>query len=308
MAESVSFYVTDDAPAPAPLEAVTVHVYSADGKDIIATGETDADGLAVILLDADQYWVRFWLSGYGFRSKMLVDVSETLPNKFDIRGRDLRLRAPSIDSSLCRISGTLVNILGAPVPGVTLGVSISGNRRIIDGRIIVGSDLSVQSDGNGAVSFDLLRLGLYDVRLPGVIETEEFEEQSIVRVLVPDASGVEVTELLWPDIRAVQWSVSELALDVDASDTVAVQVELTNGLLTPIDYGTEIATITKYVSISCEDENVAQFTFDSSTGVITITGRSAGTTQLVATRVPDCVKERFPETVDAFESLTITVT
>jgi hypothetical protein len=304
---SVTFVITDDAIPANELEGVVVRIFSEDGETFVTQGETDEDGELVLELeDATTYWVRFFKIGYQFKSKLTVDVdSGASSNTFDVEGTDLTILAPSTVPQLCRVGGYTRDAALAPKGGIRITFSLTGKPRVVAGQAIVVQDLIGVSDSDGWLEVELVRSGVYDVVVDGI-------DDSVYRVVVPDRTSCSLTELIWPYIAELVYSLdgeetTSVGLEVDEELAVVATVILSSGLETPyeLDDSTE-REAGNFVSLAVEDPDVVEAALDGNT--LTLAGKAAGTTTITAEVIGGVETNRLPEPTRYLATLTVTVT
>lgn len=303
---SVTLVVADDQIPANALEDVVVRVFSEDGLTFVTQGLTDADGELVLELDEATYWARFFKLGYQFESRLTVEVDAgASSNTFDVEAVDLTILPPSTVPSLCKASGYVRGPDLAPKAGIRLVFSLTGKPRIVAGQVMVVQDLITVSDEDGWVEVELVRGGVYDCVVDGM-------DDSVFRVVVPDRTSVALTELVWPYIASLTYSIDDVTVDevevaAGESTTVTATTQLSSGVTTPyeLDDGTTRSTAS-WIHLDIADPTVASFTL--SDDVLTITGIAAGTTEITAEVVPDIETERIPVPTRSLATLTVTVT
>jgi hypothetical protein len=307
MSVLVTFVVRDDLlpfSGATPLEGVVIRVYDSTGVTFVTEVMTDASGTVDTLLDdATTYWVRFFKIGYAFNSRLAIDVdSSASSNSFDVAGRDLAAHPGATDPNLCRVSGYVLNVVGAPVGGITMYFMRTEKPMIMGNSIIIPSKVYIRSDSDGYVEVELVRNGAYDFWVEG------FDDVTY-RVKVPDYTSADITDLVWPYVASIVFDPAAVTLAVDESYTTSPTITLSNRVTMPymLD-GQETVTIGKYYVVQLSDASVATLNVNALTGVFTIVGRAAGTTTITFTPLVGSVPERQPMPPTELQTLTITVT
>ncbi len=285
------------------LENVIVRVFSEDGETFVTQGTTDEDGQLILeLADLTTYWVRFFLEEYAFDPRLTIDVdSGASSNEFDVEGQYLAELAPSATNYLCRVQGTVLGAHGAPVSGVRFTFSLTGKPRVVGGRVMVISDVIVESDSDGWVEVELVRNGSYDCVVMGL-------EDTVYRVQVPDTDACRVTDLIWFYIAELSWDPDEVTLAAGDEEEVSPTVTLSSGTTTPFEMdGDDWFYARSFLDFAIADEGIATYEWNED-DTMTITGVAAGTTTITATVKEDAESKREPSPTRSLASLTITVT
>tara|TARA_Y100000034_G_scaffold127164_2_gene179564 strand:+ start:590 stop:1498 length:909 start_codon:yes stop_codon:yes gene_type:complete len=299
---AVTFYTYDgaDRTQDTALESVQVRVYSLDGETFVTLGTTDSDGEVVFdLTDDTTYWVRCFKTGFAFESKLSADVASD-DVSFSVEGANLRELPPSTADNLCRVSGYVVNVAGAPVGGISFYFMISDYIKIVGSTMVTATKLSVLSDSEGYVEVELIQGAVYEVMAEGWID-------ETIRVKVPESQSASITELLWPYPARVELSDTELSIAEGSSESVTYSVVLSSGVTTPFYYSdSEKISSGTYVGISTSDAAVASIG-GTEAGTVVITGESAGTATISFEAKSSSYRRRSPELSLSFDAITITV-
>lgn len=287
------------------LEGAIVRVYSEDGGTFITYGVTDSAGRVTLdLPDSTTYWVRFFQESYAFDSQLTVDAdSGASSNTFSVEGEYLLEYPPSANAYLCRASGYVRGADWAPRAGVRFTFMMTGRPRVVAGQVMVVSDVWVQSDPTGWVEVELVRGGSYDVLVT------DMDDELPLRVQVPDAGSVSLTELIWPYVASLEYDVTSLTMSVGDEQTVTPTVTLSSGVTTPYEmdnddwfYGRSL------LEFSSTDAEVAELRWAPDSDSFTVIAKAEGSTTLTAAVREDREAVRFPEPTRNLASLTITVT
>jgi hypothetical protein len=309
----VTLAVKDSAlPFGNPLAGVIVRFWSQDGTTFVTEGVTDAAGeLTLDLEDFTTYWVRFFLVGYSFASKLLIEVDSAESNVFDIIGRDLVEHPSSSVPELCRASGYVVGAHGAPIAGATFSFEATSLPTVVGGRAVVASKVIVRSDSQGYIEVELIRGGAYDAVVVG-------HEDKTVRLEVPDAPSVDMTDLVWPFTARVVFDPPG-PIHMGLADVVEVTPHaiLSSGVETPFmmdedpyqkDHRADKRRAVYYVTLKKDPDDVVSFRMDEMTDKITISALKAGTARIYAELREDVEAVRIPEPVRDFQELIVVVT
>lgn len=298
----VTFHVISDVD-DSDVEDVTVRVFSEAGDVFVTMGVTDSDGELVLDLDDDTYWVRFSKIGFAFQAlrTMVVDGDGT----YEVEAQDINTHPPSTDVNLCRVSGTIVNGAGAPAAGVTLYFMLTGEPRVVAGRVMLPSKIYATSDDDGYVEFDLVCNGIYESWAQGT-------EDVTYRTRVPDYPWVDLADLLWPYVSAVAFDTGAMALDVGEDGTTTPTITLSNRLTLPYTLDDSDSSsdddfdIEEVIEFASSNVDVATVSFDGAT--LTVTGVSAGTTTISASVIAGTINSRQPSPSVSFGTVDVTVT
>ena len=156
------------------------------------------------------------------------------------------------------------------------------------------------TDASGWFEQDLVRNGIYELVAAGM-------EDASSRVRIPDYPWVDLAHLLFPYVKTVEFSETDIDLEVAEEAETEMTVTLASRLVLPYDLdGTDRVYITDYLDVTIADTDVATMTMDED-GVITITGVAAGSTTITITE-KDVVAARQPAVAPSVETVTITVT
>jgi len=307
----VTFAIVDDATPAAALEGVSVRVYTADGTTFITVGTTDAAGeISLDLVDGTQYWVRFYLPGYAFPSKLLFLVdSAAVSNTWDIVGNDIVARPPAMDPNLCRATGQVITPAGQPVDGITFRFMMTEEARVVGGRVVIPNNTIIRSQHGGFVQVDLIRNNVYEVGLEGIPGLEP-NWYTIPRILVPDLAATSFVELLWPHVSDVTLSgvtatvASGSTLDVDVTSVL-----LSSGVSVPLelDCDEEIQR-SYYLTVVSGDPLIVGAAWNSDETAITLTGVAPGVTTVTVNENPLSRVPRQPALPETLATITVTVT
>lgn len=307
----VTFVVKDDQGTPQPVEGVQIRVF--DASDIFLTeGPTDASGeLKVVLVGAatpgTEYIIRLYKAGVtipaGTTQRILVldplGVDET--NIFEFTTHTPTVPV-STDSDLCLLSGYFVDASLHPIKSLTLqfipkegyppatisGMPFTSYPTVVRDRIIA-SEVMVQTDENGYVEVALPRGAVFDFIIHGA---ETPGPDPISEVLIPDAAGVAIHDVLFPYVKSVTYGLPDLTVAAGSAAEMSVAV-LSSGL-TDIEGQTELG---KFLAFTTGDDGVATVEVTGE-GKLLVTGIAAGATTLEADRVVGTYAPRRPAVSD----------
>jgi len=314
--ETVRIYTIDENDDP--LEGVLVRFY--DSVDAFVTQQysslVGADAYAEVGLDgADptpiDYTIRLSKTGVAFDgalgddSKTPQAISVYSPpgavpptsNGFTVRGQTFT-RPVATDPRLCRCSGFFRDGMGRPLANLDVHlISLCQNvdqspmsPLIVDGdAVLQGGAIVMRTDSNGYIQFDLYRTGAYGVLLQGF-------ETDLRRILVPDASSVNVVELLFPVVTSITFDPDPLTMSVDDVVDVDVTVLSTDGQELDIADGDVLFT--------SSDTSVATIQIVDSK--LRVVGVGAGVAEITAARADTSIVT-LPEEPTTYAPLSVTV-
>jgi hypothetical protein len=188
-------------------------------------------------------------------------------NWFKIPGQTFAMPT-SPDPRLCRASGFFRDGSGRPFANVELFFIAQFKPAIVDGRAVVGERVFLRTDEDGYAQIDLFRNGEYRATL------QSLEDYTRI-VHVPDRASVSIVDLLFPVVTHIDWDPTSVSVAEGATQDVILTV-------TSSDYWELAGTALDDVQYEMEDTEVA--IVDKLTDKLIITGLSAGTTSLIATR------------------------
>ena len=304
MTVPVNIYIQNSAAVPLPVPGILVHVYDADGINLISGSETNADGCAGFLLEGSdayggtEYQLRFYKIGLRIDSPqqiLVVEPAGSVTNDFDITCHDLREQPEAHDSRFCRLYTTLIDNAGQVVRGGRFSFRLTRNPVVLSGALMPVQDSEVYSDADGRVEIDLIRGGEYTVLLPG------YEGGEVANIVVPDAPAWELTTVVFPYPLL-------LTFDPETPITVAVGAYTTIDLSLCLSDGRVFhdAGVLPWVDVYASDDCVGlQY---RGGGKLRITGKSAGTCTLSARVRTSDVDARIPADTLTVTDVDITVT
>jgi hypothetical protein len=317
--ETVRVYSIDENSDP--LVGVLVQAY--DSLDVFVTQNTTvlvgAEAYCELMLDGSDapptdYTIRLSKTGVAFDG-LLGDDSKTPQaiqvysppsaapvtgtNNFEVQGQTFSIPA-AVDPRLCRASGFFVDLSGQPMPNVDLHFTpVCYNEdqpplypMIVDGLAVVSDKIFVRTDENGYLVIDLYREAELNVLVQGL-------EHSRRAVKVPDASSVNLIDLLFPVVTEIAFSPDPLSVASSSYTDVTLTIRSTDGqTLDPVN---------EDVIFTSEDEGVATIELIIETGKLRVMGIAAGSTTITAVR-SDTSIVTFPEEPVTYTPLAVTVT
>ncbi len=284
--ETVLITVQDDEVVPSPVDGVTVQVYDSTGTTLQTSGVTGAvnPGEVEFILNGDdppiEYQLRFSITGGSIVSPQAIEVytppanSPTGTNDFEITASLFTLPV-AVDPRLCRASGYVRGPNGVARKGVDIHWVPCFNPLVVDDIGVLGERVATRTDSTGYIQVDLYRDGYYQA-------TVESHESVQRLVLVPDRSSVNVNHLLFPIVVSAAFSpAGPFAVAVD--DTLVVTPTITASDFRVLD-----GAGTDDVIYSTDDSDIATVAVNSD-GTLTITGISAGSTNLTVARADQSI-------------------
>lgn len=275
-----------------PLVGVTVRAYDEDNTDLVTEGVTDAAGSVDLTLTPGTYYARF----YPLRPKSTVDspqrftVIDPGSNIFDVVGWQFK-HPTSPYSGFCLISGHFIDAHGQPLQNQLIRLIPKWDPASLgeqpEGEGPLGyfpKTQSVTTDANGYAEFLLPRnMGCILVVIAG------YEDWS-VEVGTPNTSWCDLIDFLFPQADELEWDpAGPVAVAVGDSEDVEPLLTLTSQVV--LDSSTDRQSV-EVVSFESSDTAVA--TISISSGILRITGVSAGTATITATVMEGVFSERLP--------------
>jgi len=291
-----------------PLVGLLVQVYNA--SDIFVTQNTTvlfgAEAYADFILDGANpgtpYTIRMVKTGVAFDGTLgsdsvspqaiaVYDPPGSAPitgtNYFQVQGQTFS-RPVATDPRLCRASGFFRDAAGRPRPNLDIKFIPKFDPLIVDGDAVMGYQIEGCTDSDGYYQVDLFREGEYEALV------EAFDDMPR-DILVPDASSVNLINLLFPVVASVSYSSDPIATTVDNYVDVTLTVLSSSGITLDIMDG-DVAFLSNDTSIATAEL--------LTTGVLRVMGIGVGTTTVSATRSDDSIVV-IPEVT--LDSLTVTV-
>lgn len=295
--ETVRVLLQTNEIVPQPVDGVGVRVYSAGGVTLLTEGTSgDADdGLVEFVLDGTaspgtEYVLRFYVIGGAIQNPQRIQVvSPADANDFEITVAQFTLPT-SPYPRLCRVSGYVLGPTGAPLPGVDMHFMRCSQPVSIDGALVLGERAAQRTNKSGWFEIDLVRGSSYHVTVDTLVHMRE--------ILVPDISGIRLSDLLFPVVRTVTltpsgpWTISE-------GDELEVTVEA-------------IVSDRRVLEGTGEDDITYEVADASIVGLsvysdrLVLTGQSPGSTTLTVTR-RDTSIQHVPYDGDTLAEISVTV-
>ncbi|MFW9801210.1 MAG: Ig-like domain-containing protein [Candidatus Thorarchaeota archaeon] len=289
--ETVQIFVVDQqTPTPAPIENVLVRIFNAAGDTFITQNYTDALGVADFTLDGNdppnEYQIRLSKTGIAFdgslgddsKSPQLIEIyspaasSPSGTNDFTVKGETF-IRPVATDPYLCRASGFFRSSDGQPYPNLDVIFTPRFKPAIVDGNSVMWGPINTRTDENGYLEIDLFRSGEYSVLLESLEDCPRL-------IVVPDASSINIVDLLFPVVAQVTFNPSSLAIIVGEEADVIPTVTASDQQVLE---GTALADVEYTIS----DNSVATLSIQNDK--LVITGASAGTAQVDVARLDESI-------------------
>ena len=291
----VNIVVVDSQPVPDPVENMTIRILLPDDITIVTEGVTGPAGELSLLLDDvnPSYLMRFYKLGYAVPQPQTFNMQAPYPMTLDVVAT-APTRSTATDPKMCRVTGTLVDPYGRPPRQRyvhTRPVRDPNSFQVVPQMLLVdGAD--IVSDEQGRVVFDLFRCSLYDIQVPGWIDTP-------LTIEVPDADSIDLVDLVFPTPTTAGLAdddpVPPLTVGVGDIETIHPTVLLSNGLwLSDNRMGYDTA----FLTARSDDESIVTVSRDSfSAGsALNLTGVATGVTDIIigVDRVHEYFAARVP--------------
>lgn len=271
--------VVRDKSRSTPIDAVVVRALSADGKEVLAQGETDGTGVAALLLPFGQYQLRFFKPRVYVKQPLMLELLEGDAAALTVHAAATPLDPPlPQDARACVAYGVFRWSTGLPAAGVELTITPEFPATWVDGSGVVPGRIRVVADKEGYVQVPLFRFGQYEVSVAGMSEYTR-------TVYVPDAPNININDLLFPVAEAVTFDpAGPFSLRVGEEKPVATTVLLSDGRQLPGTGG----------EVRWKSSDPSVLVVLSQTGGFLLRALSAGTVEVTAERTTDVV--RIPST------------
>lgn len=314
MAVPVNIVVKDASALPVAISGVTVNIYSPSSLDFIASAITDGSGVAGFLLPGDvdpgtPYEVRLYKPGIAFTGPVQISVTEPLEvgevgHAFDVVGADTMLIPLASTDRLCRLQGVFIGLDGKPRMGVQVRVSPAGEDgfetpKVLDSMGLINKPLTLVTDQNGRVSFELPRHGKYWVEFAG-------SQQEPWLITVPNACGANLldvihpfpVELIWDEVAAAG---NVVTLAVGETKTVPYEVMFS-------DFQIRSETMSKWLTFLNSDDTLIKLEVMDGIGALVITAIAAGSAEVIVDTKGRVPPVRLPDYVIQHVALSVTIT
>lgn len=293
--EPVDLFVSRDDASGTPVEGVVVQVYDAAGARLFSKAVTDGTGKASFLMPGDtEFSARFYKFGVSFAQPQQLHVITnpatpgSTPNVFDVLAY-IPQRPESPDVRLCRVSGVVRDVTGAPQGGLSVSFVNTFRPVHLDGALVMDGSHTVRSSADGHLCVDLIRCAEYTANI------ESFEGESR-HVRVPNLPSANIADVLFPVVARVNVVVPPLSLVADT--VVSPVVHDSAGAVLP---GTAHGDVHWYV----DDPTVASLVVNADT--LGFRGLRRGVTSLRAERKDSSIV-RIPDTPIQGMPVTLSVT
>jgi hypothetical protein len=194
--------------------------------------------------------------------------------------------SPVDGATLCRVSGTLTDVMGRSLSGWSLVLRYAYCPIATLGGVVLKERLTAKADADGVVQFDLVRGSVVRVEVPGLLFDLPSRD-----LTVPDAASVTLTGFLFPYPDTIDW-LDDTALEVAAGDIVSVPVSVT------LTDGSVVDLPSSRVTVESSDTGVV------SVSGLTITAEGSGAATLTITAFD--VDSLVPYTDNQGNTLTFT--
>ena len=153
-------------------------------NQLIHSGISDVNGVAVINLDADSYILRPYKTGYNFaETQITVTQNET----FQIQGTQV-IYTPAPDPQMCRIHIYTADFGLTPQAGIEIFVDPRKAQIAGDKIIVENNQFVIRTDDNGYAYFDAFRGARIFVHIPDAAIRQE--------IFVPDKASESLANLI----------------------------------------------------------------------------------------------------------------
>jgi len=299
------FISTDDVPSTF-LEDVLVQVYDSAGVILITSGTTDVNGMVEFLLEGaiayggQEYQLRLFKLGVSFQSPQYIQVVEPedpgTPNDFDLYGHLLEGVGEALDPRFCRLYTTLIHNDGTPISNGRVRLRLDRSPVALGpgSYMVVAKGKDIYADANGVVFADMIRGGIYSVRIDGF-------EDYIFTVHVPDRARHELSKCLF--VRPAQLSMSPAVINLAIEETEDVDISL---LLSDTREVSGIAALS-WITLTFDDSVAGVITYRWEGEGMRVTGAKPGTCTISAVVKSDATDEVLPEPELVVTEVAITV-
>lgn len=301
--------VKDDQAVPEVVEDFHIWVY--DSSDAFLTeGDTDSSGELDIPLEGDpdpgrEYIIRLrkseWTIPAGLTQviRVLDPVMSPATNTFDFEAHHALEIPESSDPDLCTLSGyiTDASLRAMPntmvrfvprlsIPAFPVGSYHPGQPAVVRRNMVLYA-ATVYSNDEGYVEVSLPRNGLYDIHIGGA----EHPTEVVSPIIVPDAAGVEIEDVIFPYVVSVVYGSDPITVGVGEVVSVSLTILLSNGVEV-----TDCADIGNLLEFSSNDVGVSAILVGD--GTLTVSGVASGTTTISVERTQLSHAVRLPDIAD----------
>ena len=298
---------TDDT-IPVAVPDVRVRVFTDVGV-FITELLTDASGEAEVVLDGapdpgQPYLIRLLKQGWVFPNGPNQSISVMDPlvvpntNTFDVVATTPTIPESS-NPEMCRLSGYLASVSGAPMKNLTLrftprfevpdarvsGFPFPGDPTVVD-RLQMFGEASVTTDADGYAEIELPRGAVFDVHHHGYVLPAI---TTYAQVYTPDRAGAKLEDVLFPYVAAVEFDVLDVTLTGEG-DTQEIVLTVLGSNDQLIEGKQSLDCLVEFLSLN---ESVATAEVNAD-GRLVITAVGTGTTVVVASRVEGTHAPRRP--------------
>lgn len=304
--ETVKVYAVDENSDP--LVGVLVQAYDDGGVFVTqnTTAIVGAEAYCELPLEGDDppnaYTIRLSKTGVAFdgllgtdsETPQSVDIYSppsaapvTGTNNFQVQGQTFT-RPAATDPRLCRASGFFKDLAGRPLVNMSIRFMNLNIPTIVDSDAVLGGSVSGQTDANGYFEVDLYRGGEYRANIESL-------DIHLRVVCLPDASSVNIVDLMFPTVATISYNPDPVSIAVGAYVDVELTITDTVGLTHAFEDGDIIVTV--------DDETVASIGLQD--GFLHVIGVAVGSTVISVERADTSIV-----VVDepVFSTLSVTVT
>lgn len=309
MAVPVNIYAVDSTPQASAVSGVAVGIYDPATLVQVAYGLTDSNGMAPFFLpgslDGQSYEARFFKIGFLFTNPQLISIYEpealTTPNGFQTVASQVGVFGAPLDPRVCRCAGRFLNYQNQPVVNALVRVAqdadlLKKTPKIVDSNAIAPSVLETNTDQNGFVVLDLLRMGEFFITFAG-------EDDALWNFKVPDRPTANLIDLIHPYPISLTWGLVGTSFTISVTQLTLIPVSVLFS-----DYVTRTNELQKIIQFMNSDASVIDLVFLSRESKIGITGRAPGSATVSVQVVPDLFPRRIPDYSIQASVLSVTVT
>ena len=305
--------VKDDQGTPVAVDGVLAQVFNAAdafvGEGLTGAGSEAAGEFTIPLLGGPvpgtDYTVRLLKNGFQFLNGSIQQIFMFNPlvppatNIFDFTAIDISTPAQSVNPEMCRLSGTFVDVSLRPIKGLEiyfkplvtypnigdrLRAQSYGCPTIVQDSLLL-KPVKVVTNAAGYAEVDLPRAGLFEVHIQGFEHPVTITEA----VLVPDAAGYNLIDVLLPYLTEVTFDTDPIAVAVGAQVEVGFTATLSSGVAA----SDLIEDILSILTFSVDPEGIADITvIDNST--ISVLGVGVGAATIEVERIEALVPSQRP--------------
>lgn len=197
------------------VSGVNIYLYTTTAI-FVTSGVTNSLGIMTLDIPIDTYDLLFFKQGVTFTQPMRIIM--TGPTDNFLVTCHVRTMPESLDPSLCKVSGYVVDNTGNKIKDVYVRFNPIYENIVLNGNEVLNNPQSFNCDKRGYFEFDLIRTLRYQVYIDGHPWT------LICRV--PDMPSINLFDLIFPLPVSIDISTNSISLPLsggqDASITYAV--------------------------------------------------------------------------------------